>query len=68
MLPRDHRRAAGEARPELADIFRRYGESYRKTHFLLAPQRKVMRAVEVCRTKVTDFTERTHPISTKGPT
>ena len=51
MLPRDHRRAAGEARPELADIFRQYGESYRKTHFLLAPQRKVMRAVEVCRTK-----------------
>ena len=49
MLPRDHRRAAGEARPELADIFRQYGESYRKTHFLLAPQRKVMRAVSVCR-------------------
>src|SRR3990172_5876783 len=50
MLPRDHRRAAGEARPELADIFRQYGESYRKTHFLLASQRKVMRAVQVCRT------------------
>jgi predicted Zn-ribbon and HTH transcriptional regulator len=51
MLPRDHRQAAGEARPELADIFRRYGESYRKTHFLLASQRKVMRAVSVCRTQ-----------------
>ena len=51
MLPRDHRRAAGEARPELADIFRQYGESYRKTHFLLASQRKVMRAVLVCRTQ-----------------
>ena len=51
MLPRDHRRAAGETRPELADIFRRYGESYRKTHFLPASQRKVMRAVEVCRTQ-----------------
>lgn len=51
MLPRDHRRAAGEARPELADIFRRYGESYRKTHFLSASQRKVMRAVSVCRTQ-----------------
>ena len=51
MLPRDHRRAAGEARPELADIFRRYGESYRKTHFLPASQRKVMRAVSVCRTQ-----------------
>lgn len=53
MPPRDHRRAAGEkkARPELADIFRRYGESYRKTHFLLASQRKVMQAVSVCRTQ-----------------
>src|SRR6266545_4816520 len=51
MLPRDHRRAAGEARTELADIFRQYGESYRKTHFLLASQRKVMRAVLVCRTQ-----------------
>ena len=53
MLRRDHRRAAGEkkARPELADIFRQYGESYRKTHFLSASQRKVMRAVSVCRTQ-----------------
>jgi hypothetical protein len=51
VLPRDHRRAAAEACPELADIFRRYGESYRKTHFSSASQRKVMRAVEVCRTK-----------------
>jgi Putative transposase/Transposase zinc-binding domain len=51
MLPRDHRRAAGEARPELADIFRQYGESYRKTHFLPASQQKVLRAVSVCRTQ-----------------
>jgi len=51
MLPRAHRRAAGEARAELADIFRRYGESYRRTHFLPASQRKVMRAVSVCRTQ-----------------
>src|SRR5437870_4717529 len=51
MLPRDHRRAAGEARAELADIFRSHGESYRKTHFLPASQRKVMRAVSVCRTQ-----------------
>jgi hypothetical protein len=50
MLPGDHRRAAGEAHPELADIFRRYGESYRETHCLPASQRKVMRAVSVCRT------------------
>jgi predicted Zn-ribbon and HTH transcriptional regulator len=53
VLPLTHGRAAGEkkARPELADIFRRYGESYRKTHFLSASQRKVMRAVSVCRTQ-----------------
>src|SRR3990172_6021544 len=53
MLPLAHGRAAGEgeARPELADIFRQYGESYRKTHFLLVSQRKVIRAVSVCRTQ-----------------
>ena len=38
------------ARPELADIFRSHGESYRKTHCLPASHLKVMRAVEVCRT------------------
>ncbi len=52
MLPLAHSgRAAGEARPELADIFRSHGESYRKTHCLSASQRKVMRAVSVCRTQ-----------------
>ena len=53
MLPVDYGRAAGEgkARPELADIFRSHGESYRRTHPLPASHRKVMRAVEVCRTK-----------------
>ena len=51
MLPRDRRRAAGEARPELADIFRQYGESYRKTHRLPASQQKVMRAVSACRSQ-----------------
>jgi len=50
MLPRAHRRAAGEARPELADIFRSHGESYRRAHRLPASHLKVMRAVEVCRT------------------
>ena len=52
MLPSSHKLAAGEsrARPELADIFRSHGESYRKTHFLPASHLKVMRAVEVCRT------------------
>ena len=51
MLPRDRRRAAGEARPELADIFRQYGESYRKTQRLPASQQKVMRAVSACRSQ-----------------
>jgi predicted Zn-ribbon and HTH transcriptional regulator len=51
MLPRAHWRAAGEARPELADIFRSHGESYRKTHFLPASHLKVIRAVEICRTQ-----------------
>jgi len=53
VLPVDYGRAAGEgkARPELADIFRSHGESYRCTHCLPASHRKVMRAVEVCRTK-----------------
>jgi predicted Zn-ribbon and HTH transcriptional regulator len=52
VLSRAHGRAAGEtkARPELADIFQHYGESYRKTHGLTAAQQKVMRAVESCRT------------------
>ena len=52
MLPLAHRRAAGEKKacPELADIFRSHGESYRRTHRLPASHRKVMRAVEACRT------------------
>jgi hypothetical protein len=53
MLPSSHKLAAGErkARPELADIFRQYGESYRKTHRLPASHLKIMRAVSVCRTQ-----------------
>jgi hypothetical protein len=52
VLSRAHGRAAGhnKGRPELADIFRQYGPSYRQTHGLTAAHRKVMRAVEVCRT------------------
>jgi predicted Zn-ribbon and HTH transcriptional regulator len=44
---------AGErsGRPELADIFRSYGQSYQRTHHLSASQQKVMRAVSVCRTQ-----------------
>lgn len=43
--------AAGSKRsPELADIFRAYGESYRQAHPLSRSQLKVMRAIESCRT------------------
>jgi Putative transposase/Transposase zinc-binding domain len=40
------------ARPalELADIFRRHGEAYREAHPLPRQQRRVMRAIETCRT------------------
>ncbi len=51
MLPSSHKLAAGEARAELADIFRSHGESYRRTHCLPVSQRKVMRAISVCRTQ-----------------
>jgi len=37
---------------EVADIFRAYGEAYRRAHTLSAEQRKVMRAIEACRTAV----------------
>lgn len=54
MLPLAYGRAAGEkrGRPELADIFRSHGESYRRAHRLPPSHLKVMRAVEVCRTQV----------------
>jgi hypothetical protein len=53
MLPARPGLVAGErsARPELADVFRSHGESYQRTHRLLAAQQKVMRAVSVCRTQ-----------------
>jgi hypothetical protein len=51
MLPSSHKLAAGDARAELADIFRSHGESYRRTHCLPVSHRKVMRAVSVCRTQ-----------------
>jgi predicted Zn-ribbon and HTH transcriptional regulator len=43
---------AAEERPkcELGDIFREYGENYRRTHSLPSQHRKVMRAIERCRT------------------
>jgi len=53
LLPDAHGRAAGEgkAHPELADIFRSHGESYRRAHRLPLSHLKVMRAVSVCRTQ-----------------
>jgi len=38
--------------PELADIFRKYGEDYRQAHFLSAEQSKTMHHIEICRTAV----------------
>jgi transposase-like zinc-binding protein/putative transposase len=35
---------------ELAQIFREYGETYRSTHTLCGQQRRVMQAIEDCRT------------------
>jgi len=45
---------AGQGRPRLTvgDVFRAHGEAYRKRHALSEPQRKAMRAIEVCRTPV----------------
>jgi Putative transposase/Transposase zinc-binding domain len=40
----------GAGRVELAQIFREYGEAYRSTHPLCAQQRRVMQAIEDCRT------------------
>ncbi len=39
-------------RLELADIFRRFGAAYRKTHKLSILQHQAMRAIERCRTKL----------------
>ena len=36
--------------PELADVFRRYGATYRQRHDLPTAQRRVMTAIERCRT------------------
>lgn len=46
--PEERRRPA----VEVADIFRAHGEVYRREHMLGPDQRKVMRAIETCRTEV----------------
>lgn len=40
----------GNNKPEVADIFRIYGNDYRKNHSLPYVQRKVMNHIKVCRT------------------
>lgn len=51
MLPADKHQAAGaRARPELADVFRAYGESYRQAHRMPSSHLKVMQAIGACRT------------------
>jgi predicted Zn-ribbon and HTH transcriptional regulator len=50
MLPAPQRLAAARRGVELADIFRAYGESYRRDHPLPVSHLKVMQAVERCRT------------------
>jgi Putative transposase/Transposase zinc-binding domain len=50
MPPTQHQAAGGKRSPELADIFRAYGQSYRQAHPLPRAQLKVMRAIESCRT------------------
>jgi hypothetical protein len=42
--------ASTGAAPEVADIFRTYGEAYRATHRLSGQQLRVMQAIETCRT------------------
>jgi len=38
--------------PELADIFHKYGEDFRRSNFLSAEQSKTMHHIEICRTAV----------------
>ena len=42
--------AAEKPKCELGDIFREYGDNYRRTHTVPSQHRKVMRAIERCRT------------------
>jgi hypothetical protein len=53
VLPGAHGRAAGtkSERPELADIFRQYSESFQRTHRVSSGEQKVIRAISLCRTQ-----------------
>jgi Putative transposase/Transposase zinc-binding domain len=52
-MPAAPQRAEADARPrwEVADVFHLYGNDYRSRYPLPAAQRKVMHAIEVCRTE-----------------
>ena len=52
MLAACKRLAAARRGVELADIFRAYGEAYRRNHPLPVSHLKVIEAVERCRTAV----------------
>jgi hypothetical protein len=39
-----------ENRPEVADIFNKYGKDYRRNNFLSGQQSRAMRHIEICRT------------------
>jgi hypothetical protein len=39
-------------RPEIADVFRDYGETFRRRHHLTDQERRVMAAISACRTSV----------------
>jgi Transposase zinc-binding domain len=52
MLAAHQRPAAARGGVELADIFRAYGESYRRDHPLPVSHLKVIQAVERCRTAI----------------
>jgi hypothetical protein len=41
-----------EKQPEVADIFREYGQQYRQNHLLSSDQYKAMRHIEICRTAI----------------
>ena len=50
MLAVAQKAAGGKPKCELGHIFQQYGEEYRRTHSLPLSHRKVMRAIERCRT------------------
>lgn len=41
-----------KSQPELADIFHKYGDDYRRTHLLSSQQARTMYHIEICRTSL----------------